>query len=198
MRSERYPGARLCRAAKALYCILSKLESFEERADILPHGFFFSLGHAHGMQKFLGQGFNPHHSSDNARSLICWAIRDLLASCFKSITLATKWRGNYSRARVESGRQKATAVVLGKDDAGLHSSIQEGQVRSSRELLKSWCDLLTDVWRGMWEKEKRFSSSNWEEWSCSLKWRKAEEEQVWGKNIILVFVMLRLRCLWDF
>ena len=29
-------------------------------------GFF---GHAHGLQKFPGQGSNPHHSSDNARSL---------------------------------------------------------------------------------------------------------------------------------
>ena len=37
--------------------------------------FFFLLGHTHSMWKFLGQGSNPHHSSDqshssdNARSL---------------------------------------------------------------------------------------------------------------------------------
>ena len=30
---------------------------------------FFILGHTHGMQKFLSQGSNPSHSSDNAKSL---------------------------------------------------------------------------------------------------------------------------------
>ena len=29
----------------------------------------FLGGHAWGMQKFLGQGMNPHHSSDNTMSL---------------------------------------------------------------------------------------------------------------------------------
>ena len=29
------------------------------------------------MQKFLGQRFNQSHSSDNARSLTCWALREL-------------------------------------------------------------------------------------------------------------------------
>ena len=32
---------------------------------------------AHSMWKFLGQGSNSHHSSDNARSLNCWATREL-------------------------------------------------------------------------------------------------------------------------
>ena len=47
---------------------------------LLFWGFF---GHAHGIQKFLGQGSNPHHSSnqsyssDNIRSLTHWATREL-------------------------------------------------------------------------------------------------------------------------
>ena len=32
---------------------------------------------AHSIQKFLGQVLNPGHSSDNARSLTCWATREL-------------------------------------------------------------------------------------------------------------------------
>ena len=41
------------------------------------------FGHAHNMQKFLGQGLNPHHRSGpglysvNTRSLTCWATREL-------------------------------------------------------------------------------------------------------------------------
>ena len=31
--------------------------------------FFFFFGHTPGVQKFLGQGWNPCHSSDNAGSL---------------------------------------------------------------------------------------------------------------------------------
>ena len=37
----------------------------------------FFYGCTHSMQKFLGQGSNLHHSSDNARSLTHWATREL-------------------------------------------------------------------------------------------------------------------------
>lgn len=39
---------------------------------------FVVFGHACCMQKFLGQGSNLCHSSDNAGSLIYWATRELL------------------------------------------------------------------------------------------------------------------------
>ena len=38
---------------------------------------FFSFGHAHSMCKILGKGLNLHHSSDNIRSLTCYAMRKL-------------------------------------------------------------------------------------------------------------------------
>jgi len=34
------------------------------------HSFLGFFGHTHGVQKFLGQGYNLCHSSDNVRSLI--------------------------------------------------------------------------------------------------------------------------------
>ena len=34
--------------------------------------FFFSFGHTHNMQKFLGRGSNLHYSSDNTGSLTHW------------------------------------------------------------------------------------------------------------------------------
>lgn len=37
----------------------------------------FCFGHAHGMWKFLGQGSNPHHSNNNARSLTWQDTREL-------------------------------------------------------------------------------------------------------------------------
>ena len=41
-------------------------------------GLFICLfGHAQGLQKFLGQGLNWHHSSDSARSLTHGAIQEL-------------------------------------------------------------------------------------------------------------------------
>ena len=50
--------------------------------------FFYYFGHALGMQKFLGQGLNPHHSSDlsqcsdNTGSLTHWATRKLWEGLF--------------------------------------------------------------------------------------------------------------------
>ena len=38
---------------------------------------FLLFGHAHGMQKYPGQGSNPCHSSNNAGYLTCWATREL-------------------------------------------------------------------------------------------------------------------------
>ena len=38
------------------------------------------FGHAYSIQKFPGQGLNPCHSNDNAKSLTCWATRELLHS----------------------------------------------------------------------------------------------------------------------
>ena len=49
-------------------CVLSWNSGPETR-------FFF--GHAHDMQKFLGQGWNPCNSSDNVGSLITRASREL-------------------------------------------------------------------------------------------------------------------------
>ena len=51
--------------------------------------FFFFSRHTCSMQKFPGQGSNPSHScnqshsSDNARSLNCWATRELPGPHFK-------------------------------------------------------------------------------------------------------------------
>lgn len=57
--------------------ILSKdLESCAQ-AQTLSKPFFF-FGHAHTMWKFLGQGSNPCHRSDNARSLTHGIRRELL------------------------------------------------------------------------------------------------------------------------
>ena len=39
--------------------------------------FFFFFGYPHGIQKFPGQGWNLHHSSDNIRFLTCWGTREL-------------------------------------------------------------------------------------------------------------------------
>ena len=45
--------------------------------------FFFFFGHTHSMQKFQSQGSDPSHGSDwshlsdSARSLTCWATREL-------------------------------------------------------------------------------------------------------------------------
>ena len=44
--------------------------------------FIYFFGHSHGMQKFLGQGSNPGHSSDNARSLTAQPPGNSL-SCLK-------------------------------------------------------------------------------------------------------------------
>ena len=44
---------------------------------LLKWYYFFFFGCAQGMWKFLGQGLNLSHSSDNARSLTCWASREL-------------------------------------------------------------------------------------------------------------------------
>ena len=47
------------------------------------------FGHAHGVWMFLGQGLNPHHSSDpsfcsdNAKSLTHYAIRELFSYTLK-------------------------------------------------------------------------------------------------------------------
>ena len=60
--------------------------------------FVVCFGHSCGMWKFPGQGSNPCHSSDpglctdNARSLIYYAIRELpflILSIFKSCTAVT-------------------------------------------------------------------------------------------------------------
>ena len=40
-----------------------------ELKSILLYDFFFFFDHTHKMWKFPGQGLNPCHSSDNARSL---------------------------------------------------------------------------------------------------------------------------------
>ena len=45
--------------------------------------FYFIFGCAHRMRKFLGQGMNLCHSSDNARSLTHQATRELLHFVFK-------------------------------------------------------------------------------------------------------------------
>ena len=51
-----------------LYPQLLKFEYFMSSAS--PYFLFLSIfGHAHGMQNFLGQGWNLSHSSDNAESL---------------------------------------------------------------------------------------------------------------------------------
>jgi len=39
----------------------------------------------HSIQKFPSQGWNPRHSSNNARSLPCWATRELLPYPFGTV-----------------------------------------------------------------------------------------------------------------
>ena len=55
-----------------------QLERWSWAFIIMMIFFFFFFGYAHGMQKFPGQGSNSSYSIDNARSLTCWAIRELL------------------------------------------------------------------------------------------------------------------------
>ena len=55
--------------------------SLESRVYLINEIYLF-IGHALSMQKVLGQGSNPCHSSNNARSLIRWATRDLSAESF--------------------------------------------------------------------------------------------------------------------
>ena len=43
---------------------------------------FFFFGHDYGMWKFPGQGSNPHHGRDNARSLTHWTTRELSGEHF--------------------------------------------------------------------------------------------------------------------
>ena len=52
---------------------------------------FFSFSHAHNMQKFPGQGLNLHHSSDNTRSLTCWATREFQSGTSEGSTLHHLW-----------------------------------------------------------------------------------------------------------
>ena len=47
------PGEGLLGVGTVLFCFFN---------------FAFVFGHAHGKQKFLGQGLNPHHSSDLSHS----------------------------------------------------------------------------------------------------------------------------------
>ena len=58
-------------------------KTLNEREGCIPRASFFFFGHAHGMQKFPGQGSNLHHSSshshssDNARALTRCTTREL-------------------------------------------------------------------------------------------------------------------------
>ena len=70
----------------------SELNSQERKSD-WSRGFMkrhlkkFFLGHTHGMWKFLGQGWSPSHSSDNAKSLTAKATREFLFLFFlKALT----------------------------------------------------------------------------------------------------------------
>lgn len=75
---------------------LSSLCSGETIDDILVYIFYLFyiillFGCIHGMGEFLGQGSNlshssdPSHSSDKARSLTCWATREVWYISFKTV-----------------------------------------------------------------------------------------------------------------
>ena len=76
--------------------------------------FFFFFCHACSKLKFLGQGLNWSHSSDNARSLIHWAARELqiklflktkmsslVAQWLKDLALSLLWLGSLLRCRFD-------------------------------------------------------------------------------------------------
>ena len=53
-----------------------------ENTEYSSLSFFFFFGYAQDMQKFLGRGLNPGHSSDSARSSTHWATRELCSQSF--------------------------------------------------------------------------------------------------------------------
>ena len=56
------------------------------RCEVVSYGdfsyFFLFFGHSCSMWKFLSQGLNLNHSSDNANSLTCYVTRELLHYSF--------------------------------------------------------------------------------------------------------------------
>ena len=70
-------GTSMCQG-----CSHKKIKKKKKKRTIEP-SFYYFFAHAHTMQKFLGQGSNPHHSSNwshcsgNTRSLTCCAAREL-------------------------------------------------------------------------------------------------------------------------
>ena len=73
--------------------MISKISSnsmfqWVQRVCVRKHLFIYFFGHTHIIQKFVGQGSNPchssvpSHSSDNAGSLIFWVTRELLWASF--------------------------------------------------------------------------------------------------------------------
>ena len=68
-------------SGEAQTCGLQVLPGLRKGLSLLVYVALFGLvwftGYPCGMWKFLGQGWNLHHSSDNARSLTHWATREL-------------------------------------------------------------------------------------------------------------------------
>ena len=56
--------------------------------------FIYFLSCTHRMCKFLDQGSNLHHSSDNTRSLTCWATRELPDQCILESHKRKQWRAH--------------------------------------------------------------------------------------------------------
>ena len=67
------------------------------KAEATPHlthwatvGTLFFFGCTHGIHKFLGQGLNPYHSSDNARFLTCCTTEELRTASLSLTFSASK------------------------------------------------------------------------------------------------------------
>jgi len=57
--------------------------------------FLILFGHVLSIWKFRGQRSNPCHSSDNARSLTCWATREFLKFPFELNVLYFIWEPHF-------------------------------------------------------------------------------------------------------
>lgn len=80
---------------------------------------FFRFCRTHSMWKFLDQGSNPHHDSDNARSLILIEARPLGNSPLLFFIVIVKW----PNGRLEISLQKLWVHTEAKSTTNTHSDM---------------------------------------------------------------------------
>ena len=88
------------------------------------------------MQKFLHQGSNPHHSSDNARSLTTRPPGN--SKCYTFIPTSQLRNGRLEQLRIQSAKAVELGAELGKNPYPL--TFRQG--------------LFTHQWRGFWGEDR--------------------------------------------